>query len=196
MPAVGRTCQWLRSVLRHPAIAPIVTIGSILPLLPFPAATRHLLNRSRLLRARQGSILVNLSRGAVVDETARAEPDVSARFAAIVLDVFETEPLSPESPLRRLPRSILTGHGIAHTAENLGALLDRPGDRKRPRGSRGPGADDRVEREARPSVVLSSIELRPRPPRYALPFVTIGQPPTRSAVCNLARRGQGSGLRS
>ena len=95
----------------------------VLPLLPLTPDTDNLLSRSRLLAMKPGAILINLSRGAIVDETALADPEVVAHLGPIALDVFVTEPLPAASPLRDLPGAILTNHEISHTQENLGALF-------------------------------------------------------------------------
>lgn len=95
----------------------------VLPLLPLTPETDKLLSRARLLAMKPGAILINLSRGAIIDEEALASPEVAAHLGTIALDVFETEPLPLGSPLRDLPDKLLTNHEISHTQENLGALV-------------------------------------------------------------------------
>ena len=95
----------------------------VLPLLPLTPETDKLLSRSKLLAMKPGAILINLSRGAIVDENALADPEVVAHLGTIALDVFVTEPLPADSPLRDLPDQLLTNHEISHTQENLGALF-------------------------------------------------------------------------
>lgn len=95
----------------------------VLPLLPLTPETDTLLSRSRLLAMKPGAILINLSRGAIVDEAALADPAVVEHLGTIALDVFTTEPLPLDSALRGLPDHILTNHEISHTQENLGALF-------------------------------------------------------------------------
>jgi phosphoglycerate dehydrogenase-like enzyme len=97
----------------------------VVPLVALGPATHHLLDRDRLATMREGAILVNLSRGAVIDEAALAQPAVAARLHAIALDVFEQEPLPMTSPLRGLTNTILTGHDIARTRENIEALFQK-----------------------------------------------------------------------
>lgn len=96
----------------------------VLPLLPLTDETYHLLARQQLLAMKKGAILINLSRGAVIDEAALDDPEVIAHLGGIALDVFETEPLPTASALRQFPKAILTGHEISHTRENLQALFD------------------------------------------------------------------------
>ncbi len=96
----------------------------VLPLIPLTKQTEGLLSRARLLAMKPGAILVNLSRGAIANEAALVDPAVVAHLSTIALDVFVTEPLPLDSPLRKLPDRILTNHEIVHTQENLRALFD------------------------------------------------------------------------
>lgn len=95
----------------------------VVPLVPLTDDTRRLLSRERLLSMKKGAVLVNLSRGEIVDEAALAADDVSGHLGAIALDVFCEEPLPSDSPLRSLSHATLVNHEISHTQENLGALL-------------------------------------------------------------------------
>jgi phosphoglycerate dehydrogenase-like enzyme len=71
--------------------------------------TRHMLDTGKLRLIRDGALFVNTARGAIVDETALTDELVSGRINA-VLDVFEDEYLSMESPLRRIGNAILMPH--------------------------------------------------------------------------------------
>ena len=72
--------------------------------------TRGLLTRDRLRSLRPGAILVNVSRGRIVDEDALVECLREGRIRGAGLDVFQKEPLSPDSPLWSLPNVFLTPH--------------------------------------------------------------------------------------
>lgn len=76
--------------------------------LPLTAATRHLLDRERIGLMKPGAILVNVSRGAVIDSQALAAALESGRLAGAALDVLEDEPRVP--PALRRPEVILTPH--------------------------------------------------------------------------------------
>ncbi len=72
--------------------------------------SRGLLNREKLRKMKPGAILINTSRGAIVDEPALIEALREKRLAGAGLDVFSTEPLPPTSELRTLPNVLLTPH--------------------------------------------------------------------------------------
>jgi phosphoglycerate dehydrogenase-like enzyme len=72
--------------------------------------TRGLLNREMLRKMKPGAIIINTSRGAIIDEPALIEALQEKRLAGAGLDVFGTEPLPAESELRIMPHVILTPH--------------------------------------------------------------------------------------
>jgi glyoxylate reductase len=76
---------------------------------PMAPDTRHLINAGALAQMKPGAILVNTSRGAIVDTAALIDALRSGRLAAAGLDVFETEPDVPPE-LRELPNTVLTPH--------------------------------------------------------------------------------------
>jgi phosphoglycerate dehydrogenase-like enzyme len=93
------------------AVSDIVTLHA--PDLP---ETRRMINRERLASMRDGAVLINTARGALVDTEALTAELVSGRLDA-VLDVTDPEPLGAHSPLHGLPNVLLTPH-IAGAAGN------------------------------------------------------------------------------
>jgi phosphoglycerate dehydrogenase-like enzyme len=86
------------------------------------AETRHFLGDAELRLMRSDAYLVNTSRGAVIDEQALYRVLKDKGIAGAALDVFEQEPLPPESPLRELDNVILTPHMIGHSRELMAAI--------------------------------------------------------------------------
>jgi D-3-phosphoglycerate dehydrogenase len=70
----------------------------------------HLIGRGELALMRPTAYLINTSRGPVVDEPALAEALRERRIAGAALDVFEVEPLPPDSPLRGFTNCLLAPH--------------------------------------------------------------------------------------
>lgn len=77
---------------------------------PVTPETRRIVGRELLSLMKPGACLVNTSRGAIIDEPALIDALRERRIAGAGLDVFETEPLPAESPLRLLGNVILTQH--------------------------------------------------------------------------------------
>ena len=91
---------------------------------PLNDSTRHMINRERIEKMKQGVIIINTARGGLIDEEAAAEAIKAGKLGGLGLDAFEQEPLL-ESPLKGLPRVIFTPHTGAHTAEavsNMGLM--------------------------------------------------------------------------
>ena len=72
--------------------------------------TRNLINKERLAKMQPHALLINTSRGAIIDEEALIEALSHNRIGGAGLDVFATEPLPADSPLRTLSNVVLTPH--------------------------------------------------------------------------------------
>ncbi|ALX82127.1 3-phosphoglycerate dehydrogenase [Achromobacter denitrificans] len=84
---------------------------------PLTAGTRHLLDAARIARMRPGAVLINTSRGGIVDEAALAAALRGGHLGGAALDVFEQEPLPVGGPLTGAPNLILTPHIAGLTRE-------------------------------------------------------------------------------
>ncbi|MBI3521893.1 MAG: phosphoglycerate dehydrogenase [Chloroflexi bacterium] len=84
---------------------------------PLTEKTRGMINATTLALMKPTAILVNCSRGEVVDPAALASALEKNELAGAALDVFATEPLPADSPLRSAPRTILTPHIAGSTVE-------------------------------------------------------------------------------
>ncbi|HET7403740.1 MAG TPA: hydroxyacid dehydrogenase [Usitatibacter sp.] len=86
--------------------------------LPLAPETRGLFGAATLARVKPGGILVNTSRGGIVDEAALARLLREGRLGGAALDVFDSEPLEAGGPLEGAPRLILTPHIAGVTLES------------------------------------------------------------------------------
>jgi glyoxylate reductase len=77
---------------------------------PLTEQTRHLINEDALRLMKRDAILVNTSRGAVVDTEALVKALREGWIAAAALDVTDPEPLPPEHPLYALPNCLIVPH--------------------------------------------------------------------------------------
>ena len=92
---------------------------------PLTEATHHLVDEALLAAMRPGALVVNVSRGAVVDTDALLAAVRAGRVRA-ALDVVEPEPLPPDHPLRDAPGVILTPHVAGRTTSMLGRVARLP----------------------------------------------------------------------
>ena len=67
--------------------------------LPLTKETPHLIDAKKIANMKDNSVLINVSRGGVIDESALIEALQEDKFLGVALDVFEEEPLQEESPL-------------------------------------------------------------------------------------------------
>ncbi|MFC6083572.1 NAD(P)-dependent oxidoreductase [Sphaerisporangium aureirubrum] len=77
---------------------------------PLTPETRHVIGRREIRRMRPGALIVNVSRGGLVDEEELALALADGHLAGAGLDVFETEPLPGSSPLRTAPNLLFSPH--------------------------------------------------------------------------------------
>lgn len=84
---------------------------------PLTAETKGLASKARIASMRRNAVLVNVSRGPVVDEAAIAEALVHCRIRGAALDVFDKQPLATDHPLMALDNVILTPHQAGLTVE-------------------------------------------------------------------------------
>jgi len=133
---------------------------------PSTPQTRHMLRRETIARMKPGAILVNVGRGDLVESAALLEALQRGHLAAAALDVFEAEPLPPDSPLLRMNNVIVSSH-IASASEKAVRKL----------------------RETAAGIIASAI--RGEPLRNVVNGVAAGQAPSQAAIHR--RRGAADG---
>ncbi len=121
--AVARTARLVDGVVVHavadlPDLLP--TVDVVILIVPLTDATRGLVDARFLARMRDGALLVNVSRGPVVDTSALLAECAGGRLRA-ALDVTDPEPLPPDHPLWRRPGVLIS----PHVGGNTSAFLPR-----------------------------------------------------------------------
>ena len=100
--------------------AELLAVSDIVSLhVPLTRNTDKMVNEVAIKRMKPGAILINTSRGGVVDEEALRRALGERRLAAAGLDVFASEPLEPDDPLLSLDNVVVTPHVAYLTAETM-----------------------------------------------------------------------------
>jgi D-3-phosphoglycerate dehydrogenase len=110
---------------------PLVTLDDLLAHahavslhVPYLPATHHLIDEARLRQMRPDALLVNTARGGLVDTAALVRVLDEGHLAGAALDVLETEPPSPDDPLVRHPRIVVTPHAAWYSEESVTVLKE------------------------------------------------------------------------
>lgn len=118
---------------------------------PLTAETKHMINEMSLRQMKKSALIVNTSRGALIDTHALARALADGVVGGAALDVFENEPLEADHPLRNCRNAILTPHA-AYYSDSALVTLQRQAAEEVVRFARGeaPASPvNRVERTAR-----------------------------------------------
>lgn len=91
---------------------------------PLTPATENLINRNTLAKMKDGAILLNTARGAVIDESAVKDALVSGKLRGAAVDVTRQEPPNADSPLLTAPNCIITPHMAWTALEARQRILD------------------------------------------------------------------------
>ncbi|OZI45216.1 NAD(P)-dependent oxidoreductase [Bordetella genomosp. 4] len=120
---------WNRSAKSHPGVR-FVELDEVLATshvvsmhLLLTDETRGIISRERINAMRDGAILVNTARGALVDEEAMIDALKSGKLGHAGLDVFVTEPMPKDHPLTKLDNVTLSAHSAFRTPEASDNLI-------------------------------------------------------------------------
>jgi glyoxylate reductase len=91
---------------------------------PLTPDTRHLINAAKLKIMKPSAILINTSRGAVIDEEALVIALQEHWIAGAGLDVFEKEPINPKNPLLALDNAVIIPHMGSATTQTRSAMSE------------------------------------------------------------------------
>lgn len=98
-------------------IADVITLH-----LPLTPETKYLIGKKELAILKDKAILVNTSRGGIIDENALHETLCTGKLHGVGLDVFEEEPVHPDNPILSHDRVIVSPHSSALTDDTLKAM--------------------------------------------------------------------------
>lgn len=111
---------------RHASMAEILAQADVVSLhCPLTAETTNLIDKAAFAAMKKTAVLVNVARGGVVDEAALIEALRAGDIAGAAMDVFETEPLPPESPLLTIDNLVVTPHLAAIASDNFAPTVTR-----------------------------------------------------------------------
>lgn len=114
-----RPISYVETVYPTAALVDVLKRADFVVLLvPLTDETHHLIDAAAMMAMKRGAWLINVARGAVVDERALARALETNHLGGAVLDVFEEEPLQESSPLWNLPNVLITPHVAGSTTEN------------------------------------------------------------------------------
>jgi D-3-phosphoglycerate dehydrogenase / 2-oxoglutarate reductase len=89
---------------------------------PLTDETRHLVNADRLARMKSLALVLNTSRGGLIDTEALAEALRTSRIAGAGLDVLEQEPAEQNAEILHLPNAVVTSHTSWYSRASVGEL--------------------------------------------------------------------------
>lgn len=92
---------------------------------PLTPETANLIDRKAFQAMKKTAVLVNVARGGVVAEADLIEALNAGEIAGAAMDVFETEPLPPDSPLLKVEKLVVTPHLAAMAADNFAPVVKR-----------------------------------------------------------------------
>lgn len=116
----SRTPETLPPDVRFLSVDDLVATADIVVLCcPLTPETTGLMNRARIDRMKAGAVLVNVSRGPVVDDAALIAALIEGRIGGAALDVFSTQPLPGDHPYLQLDNVIVTPHLAGITEESM-----------------------------------------------------------------------------
>lgn len=123
--AYSRTPRDTQGLAQNVSLEQLLQQADIVTLhCPLTPQTERLINRSTLAMMKDGAILLNTSRGAVIDEQAVADALRSGKLKAAAVDVAVKEPIPENSPLLGAPNCIITPHMAWAPKESRQRILD------------------------------------------------------------------------
>lgn len=127
----GRMPEYLDELYTIDQLDDLLPKADIVALsLPNTPATCHLMNRERLARMKEHSLLINVGRGTAIDTAALIDSLKSGHLGGCAVDVTDPEPLPSDHPLWNAPNMLITPHvsGMYHLPETLERVVKIAGE--------------------------------------------------------------------
>lgn len=110
---------WAETGAQYASFDELIGMADVISLhVPLIPGTANMLSAKRIAQMKRGAIVINTSRGGIVDETAVAAALRDGHLGGSAFDVFEHEPLGPDNAWEGCPNVILTPHVAGVTAES------------------------------------------------------------------------------
>lgn len=110
---------WAKTGVHPSSLDQLIAQADVISLhVPLTPATTNLLSAERIAQMKPGALVINTSRGGIVDEASVAQALRQAQLGGAAFDVFEPEPLGSGTPWQGCPNVILTPHVAGVTAES------------------------------------------------------------------------------
>lgn len=104
----------------------VIATSNILSLhIPLTDENRHLIDAEAIATMPQGAVIVNVSRGGLIDEDALADALASGHLSGAGIDTFETEPLPVDSRLTQFDNVLLSPHAAHFSTESVGEIFSK-----------------------------------------------------------------------
>ncbi|WP_137391393.1 C-terminal binding protein [Rhodoligotrophos defluvii] len=120
-PALGEATAAELELTLCPLEKMLPQVDALLLHAPVTEVSRHIINQQSLALLKPSAVVINCSRGALIDEVALAESLAGGRLAGAALDVFEAEPVPADAPLRSAPNVLFSPHAAWYSD----AAIDR-----------------------------------------------------------------------
>ena len=91
---------------------------------PETAETEGIIGREQILLLKKGAVIINVGRGALIDEIAMIEALSSGHLGGAYLDVFSKEPLPTNSPLWSFPNVLVNAHSASTSDKENDRIVD------------------------------------------------------------------------
>lgn len=113
-----------RLITKHQLREVLPQVDSLVLACPLTAETKLMIDRPEIAALKPGAVVINVARGAVINEEAMTEALESGKISGAAIDAFTVEPLPKESKLWDLPNVLVSPHSASTVAAENGRIVD------------------------------------------------------------------------